>query len=99
MNYEQFKREMYDKARKNKQKRPLVSDIKYFYNKYSITCDLIKNKYKAEKMAVCAGFTRTQRLIYRRELAENGIELTPMQIDYYINMICIILKEQYNMDI
>jgi hypothetical protein len=99
MKYEQFKTEMYEKARKNKQKRPLISDIQYFYNKYDITCDLVKDKYKAKKLSICASFSKVQRLRYRNELAETGVELTPDQINYYINMICIILKEQYNIDV
>jgi hypothetical protein len=99
MKYEQFKAEMYEKARKNKNKRPLVSDIKYFYDKYNATCELVRNKGVAEKMSICARFTKAQRLQYRNDLANSGVELTPNQIDYYINMICIILKEEYNIDV
>ena len=52
----------------------------------------------ARSMLRFSTFGKERRLRYRRELAETGIELTPTQVDYYINMITIILKEKYNID-
>jgi hypothetical protein len=52
----------------------------------------------AQSMSYFASFGVKRRLLYREELAETGVELTPCQVDYYINMITIILKEKYNID-
>jgi hypothetical protein len=52
----------------------------------------------AQSMSYFASFSTKRRLLYRKELAETGIELTPCQVDYYINMITIILKEKYDID-
>ena len=52
----------------------------------------------AQSMSYFASFSTKRRLLYREELAETGVELTPRQVDYYINMITIILRDKYNID-
>ena len=86
---------MYDLCDKNSENYPTDDDIKYFYNKYDITYKLITDKQDALKMRRFAAFSTKQRLLYRHQLAEMGIELTPTQVNYYIYMICIIIKEKY----
>jgi len=94
-----FRDKMYDLCYKNKQKRPSMRDIRYFYHKYDITYKLINGEEDARKMLRFTSFGRKQKLTYRRSLHELGIELTPLQVDYYINMICIIVKEKYGIDV
>ena len=43
-------------------------------------------------------FSRKKKLGYREILAEDGIELTPDQVDYYIYLLLIILKDKYDID-
>ena len=98
MDYYNFKSKMYDLCDKNSQNYPTDNDIKYFYNKYDITYKLITDKQDALKMRRFAAFSTKQRLLYRHQLAEMGIELTPIQVIYYIYMITIILKDKYGID-
>jgi len=99
MDYYNFKSKMYDFCNKNAQEYPTDNDLKYFYNKYHITYKLIKDKSEARKMSRFLRFSTKQRLLYREQLSEIGIELTPMQVNYYIYMVCIILKDKYDIDI
>jgi hypothetical protein len=99
MDFYTFKQHIYDFCDKNAQEYPTNNDIKYFYNKYNLTYELIKNKKEAQGMKRFARFSSKQRLLYREQLAELGIELTPVQVNYYIYMICIIIKEKYGIDI
>lgn len=99
MDYYDFKQEIYDYCDKNAQNYPCEYDIKYFYNKYHITHDLIRTSEEARKMTRFITFSSKQRLLYREQLAEMGIELTPAQVNYYIYMICIIIKHKYGIDI
>ena len=52
----------------------------------------------ANQMVAFANFSRERKLLYRQILAEDGIELTPDQVDYYIYMLIIILKDKYDID-
>jgi len=99
MDYYNFRDKMYDLCTKNEQKYPSTNELKYFYNKYDITYNLINGEEDARKMLRFTSFGRKQKLTYRRSLHELGIELTPLQVDYYINMICIIVKEKYGIEI
>jgi hypothetical protein len=94
-----FRDKMYDLCYKNKQKRPSMRDIRYFYYKYDITYKLINGEDDARSMLRFTSFSTKQKLIYRKTLHEMGIELTPDQVDYYINMICLIVKEKYGIDV
>ena len=85
-------------CRKKRKRYPLDSELKYFYNKYHDTYDLISSRKMAEEMSGFASFSNKKKLKYRMKLAEEGIELTPDQIDYYIFMLMIILKDKYNID-
>ena len=76
-----------------------MRDIRYFYYKYDITYKLINGEDDARFMLRFTSFSTTQKLIYRKTLHEMGIELTPDQVDYYINMICLIVKEKYGIDV
>ncbi len=98
MNYTDFKVKMLELCDKNAQNHPSINDLLYFFNKYDTTYKLINSKTMASAMSNFASFSNERRLRYRRELAESGIELTPIQVDYYINMITIILREKYNID-
>ena len=99
MDYYDFKQKIYNYCDKNAQSYPSDDDIKYFYNKYHITYDLIKTSEEGRKMSRFIKFSVKQRLLYREQLAEMGVELTPAQVNYYIYMICIIIKEKYGIDI
>jgi len=99
MDYYNFKDILCDYCDKNAQSYPTEDDIKYFYNKYHITYKLIRNEKEAVSMKRFARFSTKQRLLYRQQLAELGIELTPTQVNYYIYMICIIIKDKYGIDI
>ena len=98
INYTDFKSKMLELCDKNAQNHPSLDELLYFFNKYDTTYKLINSKYMARSMLHFSSFDKKRRLRYRRELAETGIELTPTQVDYYINMITIILKEKYNID-
>lgn len=98
MNYSDFKVKMFELCDKNAQNHPLINDLLYFFNKYDVTYKLINSRTMASSMRNFASFSTERRLRYRRELAESGIELTPLQVDYYINMITIILREKYDID-
>ena len=98
MNYSDFKAKMLELCDKNDQNHPSLNDLLYFFNKYDTTYKLINSKYMARSMLHFSSFDKKRRLRYRRELAETGIELTPTQVDYYINMITIILREKYGID-
>jgi len=98
MNYYKFKGKMLDLCDKNAQNQPSTPELKYFHHKYDVTYKLIDSSKMALSMVRFSTFDARRRLIYREELAGIGIELTPRQVDYYINMICIILKEKYNID-
>ena len=98
MNYNDFKAKMLELCDKNAQNHPSINDLLYFFNKYDTTYKLINSKTMARSMLHFSSFGKERRLKYRRELAETGIELTPTQVDYYINMITIILREKYNID-
>lgn len=98
INYNDFKTKMLELCDKNDQNHPSLNDLIYFFNKYDTTYKLIDSKYMARSMLNFSSFDKKRRLRYRRELAETGIELTPIQVDYYINMITIILREKYNID-
>ena len=98
MNYIDFEHRFLKICRNNKKKYPLDNDIKYFYDKYEQTYKLIKNKKMAEEMVTFTKFSREKKLMYRQILAEDGIELTPDQVDYYIYMLIIILKDKYDID-
>ena len=98
INYNDFKVKMYELCDKNEQNHPSLNELIYFFEKYSTTYKLINSKYMAKTMRNFASFDASRRLRYRRELAETGVELTPSQVDYYINMITIILKDKYNID-
>lgn len=96
MKYNHFKDKMHDLCDKNKQNQPSVDDIMYFWDKYNTTYKLINNENMARSMRNFSKFSPKRRLLYREQLAESGIELTPAQVDYYINMITIILIEKYD---
>jgi hypothetical protein len=98
MDFYTFKDKIYEFCDKNAQEYPTNDDIKYFYTKYHITYELIKTKKEAQGMKRFVRFSSKQRLLYREQLAELGIELTPTQVNYYIYMICIIIKEKYNIE-
>ena len=98
MNYKDFKAKMLELCDKNAQNHPSLDELLYFFNKYDTTYKLIDSKYMARSMLHFSSFDKKRRLRYRRELAETGIELTPTQVDYYINMITIILREKYGID-
>jgi hypothetical protein len=99
MNYTKFEQLFLKLCRKNNKKYPLSTDIKYFYDKYEQTYKLIKDRKMANHMVTFANFSRQRKLLYRQILAEDGIELTPDQVDYYIYMLIIILKHKYDIDI
>jgi hypothetical protein len=98
MDFYSFKNKIYEFCNKNAQEYPTDNDLKYFYNKYHITYGLIKDRSEARSMSRFIRFSTKQRLVYREQLSELGIELTPIQVNYYIYMICIILKEKFNID-
>jgi len=98
MNYTDFEHRFLKLCHNNKKKYPLDNDIKYFHDKYEQTYKLIKNKKMAEEMVTFTKFSREKKLMYRQILAEDGIELTPDQVDYYIYMLIIILKDKYDID-
>ena len=98
MKYNHFKDKMRDLCDKNKQNQPSIEDIMYFFEKYHTTYKLIDNEIMAQSMKNFSKFDNKRRLLYREQLAESGIELTPSQVDYYINTITIILKEKYGID-
>ena len=98
MDFYTFKDKICDYCDKNAQEYPTDNDIKYFYTKYHITYELIKTKKEAQGMKRFVRFSSKQRLLYREQLAEMGIELTPTQVNYYIYMICIIIKEKYGIE-
>ena len=98
INYKDFKAKMLELCDKNDQNHPSLNELIYFFNKYDATYKLINSKYMARSMLRFSTFDKKRRLRYRRELAETRIELTPTQVDYYKNMITIILKEKYNID-
>lgn len=98
INYTDFKVKMLELCDKNTQTHPSLNELIYFFEKYPTTYKLINSKNMAYTMRNFASFDTGRRLRYRRELAETGIELTPSQVDYYINMITIILREKYNID-
>jgi hypothetical protein len=85
-------------CRQNKKRYPLETELDYFYSKYKNTYNLISNKQMAVEMAGFARFSRKKKLKYRMQLAEEGIELTPDQVDFYIFMLMIILKDKYDID-
>ena len=99
MNYNKFEQLFLKLCRKNNKKYPISTDIKYFYDKYEQTYKLIKNRKMADEMVTFTKFSRERKLLYRQILAEDGIELTPDQVDYYIYMLIIILKHKYDIDI
>ncbi len=96
MNYNHFKDKMRDLCDQNNQKQPSIDDIIYFFEKYHTTYKLIDNEIMAQSMKNFSKFSNKRRLLYREQLAESGIELTPSQVDLYINMITIILKDKYD---
>ena len=98
INYSDFKAKMLELCDKNEQNHPSLNELIYFFEKYDTTYKLINSKYMARSMRSFASFDKARRLRYRRELAESGIELTPIQVDYYINMITIILLDKYDID-
>lgn len=98
MNKTEFEHRFLKICRQNKKKYPLDNDIKYFYDKYEQTYKLIKSRSMAEEMVTFTKFSRKRKLQYREILAEDGIELTPDQVDYYIYMLMIILKDKYDID-
>ena len=98
INYKDFKAKMLELCDKNAQNHPSLDELLYFFNKYDTTYKLIDSKYMARSMLKFSSFDKKRRLRYRRELAESGIELTPIQVDYYINMITIILLDKYGID-
>ena len=98
INYADFKSKMLRLCDKNVQVHPCLDELIYFYNKYETTYRLINSRTMAQSMSYFASFSTKRRLLYREELAETGVELTPHQVDYYINMITIILKEKYDID-
>ena len=96
MKYNHFKDKMRDLCDKNKQNQPSIDDIMYLWDKYDTTYKLINNENMARSMRYFSKFGPKRRLLYREQLAESGIELTPSQVDYYINMITIILEDKYD---
>ena len=96
MKYNHFKDKMRDLCDQNNQKQPSIDDIIYFFEKYHTTYKLIDNEGMAQSMKNFSKFNNKRRLLYREQLAESGIELTPSQVDLYINMITIILKDKYD---
>jgi hypothetical protein len=98
MNYYDFKGKMLELCDQNEQIHPSVLELKYFYKKYDTTYKLINDEIMARSMRHFSKFDTKRRLLYREQLAESGIELTPCQVNYYINMITIILKDKYNID-
>tara|TARA_B100001939_G_C16858230_1_gene580601 strand:- start:465 stop:764 length:300 start_codon:yes stop_codon:yes gene_type:complete len=98
MNYYDFKGKMLELCDQNNQIHPSVLELEYFYKKYDTTYKLINNEDVAHSMKYFSKFSNKRRLLYREQLAESGIELTPCQVNYYINMITIILKDKYNID-
>lgn len=98
INYKDFKSKMLELCDKNDQNHPSLNELIYFFEKYDTTYKLINSKYMARSMINFSSFDKERRLRYRMELAETGIELTPIQVDYYINMITIILREKYGID-
>ena len=96
MKYNHFKDKMRDLCDQNNQKQPSIDDIIYFFEKYHTTYNLIDNEIMAQSMKNFSKFNNKRRLLYREQLAESGIELTPSQVDLYINMITIILKDKYD---
>lgn len=96
MKYNHFKDKMRDLCDKNNQNQPSIDDIMYLWDKYDTTYKLINNENMARSMRYFSKFSPKRRLLYREQLAESGIELTPSQVDYYINMITIILIEKYD---
>jgi hypothetical protein len=98
MNYTDFKAQMLELCDKNAQNHPSLNELIYFFEKYDVTYKLINSKNMAYTMRNFASFDTGRRLRYRRELAETGVELTPCQVNYYINMITIILRDKYDID-
>ena len=98
MNFTTFEHRFLKLCRKNSKKYPLQVDIRYFYDKYEATYKLIKNREMARQMIKFTRFSHKRKLVYREILAEDGIELTPDQVDYYIYLLIIILKDKYDID-
>lgn len=98
MNYYDFKGKMIELCYKNNQKIPTVNELIYFFEQYDHTYNLVNSEKKAKAMKHFSLFGHEKRLKYRMQLAQSGIELTPCQVNYYINMICIIIKDKYNID-
>ena len=98
MNFTSFEHKFLKLCRKNSKKYPLQVDIRYFYDKYEATYKLIKNREMARQMIKFTRFSHKRKLVYREILAEDGIELTPDQVDYYIYLLIIILKDKYDID-
>ncbi len=98
MNFTSFEHKFLKLCRKNGKKYPLKVDIKYFYDKYEATYKLVKDREIARQMIKFSRFSLKRKLEYREILAEDGIELTPDQVDYYIYLLLIILKDKYDID-
>ena len=93
MKYPDFKHKIKTLCEKNGEKRPKIVDIMYIFNKYKNIFVLIENTLDARNMIRFSKLDQKDRLLYRMKLAEEGIELTPYQIDLYINAMTIAAEE------
>lgn len=89
MKYLNFKQKMKELCDKNEEKRPKLIDYMYMYEKYNHTIERIKDRQMAQEMLGFNNMKQEERLRYRNKLANEGIELTPYQVNLYIYMMMI----------
>lgn len=93
MNYYDFKGKFLELCSKKLDSEPSVSDILYIYKRYRKTTEIIHSRERAIDMLRCVNYNKEERLKYRHRCANEGIELTPYQVDLYIIMIEMAAKQ------
>ncbi len=94
MRYYDFKSKIMNLCEERNEDFPSSKEVFSIFRRYKKTVSFIRNKRHAKLMSkTIMNFSEKQRLVYRNELAELGIELTPDQVGLYIYMLYIVCEE------
>jgi hypothetical protein len=93
MRYKDFKEKMIHICEKKQQKPPKTTDLMYIWRRYIHVCGLIESISMANDMIKFIDMSSNERLKYRNKLANEGVELTPYQVQLYIYMMHIAADE------
>jgi hypothetical protein len=93
MDYKSFCKLMIKLSSESDEREPDKNELKYMYERYLIVKSKLSSRTQPKTLATrfisFKNFDKKQRLSYREKCSNEGIEFTPDQINFYINMLVI----------